>query len=118
VVVAVVAALFYFGVLSPGKLRQYKCKSLQSEAKSNLKESHERISKFISTEKRVPATYLDMAWEPKATPMRYEYEIRAYPNNGFSVEARATVPELNGDVWTIDENGTLTNNVNGCAVPR
>ena len=111
--VVVVAILFAVGVLSPAKFRQIKCRMKQQDGTSNLKEIRKRTADHLSKGDRV-SNLNDLDWAPKT--FEYDYNINVGFSGHFSIEAKAN--DLNGDVWTIDEGGTLVNKVNGCAVAR
>lgn len=90
------------------------CRGKQVEATSMLKESRKRLNDYGNRNGgKLVYSFDDLGWHPKAE--RYAYRIDLGFNGHFTIEASATTPEMNGDVWQIDELGTLTNKVNGCA---
>lgn len=116
-IVLVVAGLFAFKILKVGDVKQVQCRSKQTEAKSMLKEARKRlIDNASKNNNRFVSSWGDLAWEPKT--QRYAFNINLGFDGKFIVEARAQTDEMNGDVWHIDELGTLTNKVDGCASPR
>ena len=116
-VAAVIAALFFFKVLSLDDLKKYQCRSKQSEAKSMLKEAQKRLTEHAAKSSgRVPNNWADLAWEPKTK--RYDFVITDAGTNRFKVEARPKTHEMNGDVWTVDELATLSHVIDGCKAVR
>ena len=107
--VLVVVALIALKVVDPRRLKVYECRFHQRDATSTLKEIRSRISTNLG--KGDPAgSFGDLAWYPKTDA--YQYDIAIGFSGRFDVTARAR--NLNGDVWQIDENGTLINKVDGC----
>jgi hypothetical protein len=109
-----VISLFALDILHVGDFVRIGCRGKQGEAKQMLQETRKRLHAYsASNSGRVPNNYGDLGWEPKAE--RYVYSIQPSFDGRFIVEANPRTREMNGDVWQIDELGTLTNKVNGCA---
>jgi hypothetical protein len=108
-----VASLFAFDVVEVSDVVQIGCRGKQAEARKMLKESRKRVLRHVESHNgKLPTSYGELAWEPLGD--RYAYLIQPSFDGRFIVEANAKTREMNGDVWQIDELGTLTNKVNGC----
>jgi hypothetical protein len=107
-------ALFQFGVVEVSDFVQIGCRGKQAEARKMLKETRKRLHRYAEQNNgRLTSNFGDLAWDPRGE--RYVYLIQPSFDGRFIVEANAKTKEMNGDVWQIDEVGTLTNKVNGCA---
>jgi hypothetical protein len=114
IAVAVVAALFFVGVLSPKKLAEWKCRGRQLEAKSTLKEISKRIGDNLAKGKAA-SSFDDLAWWPKDTT-HYGYSIRMMLDGDYVVEAQGV--DVNGDKWSIDQRNELRNVIDGCGTEQ
>ena len=109
-----VITLFALDIVHVSDFVQIGCRGKQGEAKQMLKETRKRLIEYGSHNSgRLTSNFADLAWEPRGS--HYVYLINPSFDGRFIVEANARNAELNGDVWQIDEGGTLTNKVNGCA---
>lgn len=113
-VIGGVGALFALDIVKMSDFVRVGCRGKQSEAREMLQETRKRVLRYAeSNNGTMPRSYGELAWEPRGS--RYVYLINPSFDGRFVVEANASTREMNGDVWQIDEVGTLTNKVNGCA---
>ncbi len=93
---------------------KYKCKSKQSEAKSNLM-SLRTTMEMINVEKGQYAQSLADVKAEGFVPMGeyYEYEVTASGEKTFVAQARGK-GDMAGDVWKIDQTGKLSAVDNKC----
>jgi len=92
----------------------FKCRSRQSEAKTNFKALY-ITQEAHRAEHGHYGTFEEIGWRPRGAKVRYEYVLTRKSSGHFTAIAVARASSDNaGDVWMIDETNTLTNVVNAC----
>ena len=116
IVVAIIGSLAAIAI--PNFLN-YQKKAKQSEAKVNLgairtlaeayRAEHDT---YLPAGATVPYDPVVLGFEVKGTA-RYTYSVTVATATTFTVTATGTATGIAGDVWTIDQDGTLTDVVPG-----
>jgi type IV pilus assembly protein PilA len=108
----VVAIIGILAAIAIPNFMNYQCKAKQSEAKSSLGNIRTAQEAYFAEYDTYSSDLGKIGFEPKGTT-RYTYES----TNGASFTATATAKAdtgLDDDVWTITDQGVLTNDPNGC----
>ncbi len=112
----ILVGLFLFALFTsliiPGFI-PFQCRSVQSEAKGNLKALYIAEESFRAEHN----TYGDVemvAFEPRGSKLRYRYVITSAQQNAFEAFA-FRMDGKSDDVWHIDERNEIKNVLNGCA---
>jgi hypothetical protein len=102
-------------LFTPCFVKSNKCRSRQSEAKSNLKSLFVAQEAFRAEYDRYSTSFEELGWEPRGSLVRYRYVVEHAAAQHFSALAVALEPEqLAGDVWRMTDRNDLTNLVNRC----
>jgi hypothetical protein len=100
-------------LLSAAADDQLACKSMQSEARGNLKALYVAEEAYRAESDTYSTEISKLGFKPAGAKPRYSYEVKTATATKFVAEASAS---LNGrrDVWRIDESNNLVNFVDGC----
>lgn len=112
ILVGLFLLLLFASLLMPGFVR-FPCRSMQSEAKGNLK------ALYVAQESHRAEhnTYGDVdavGFAPKGATLRYRYVLTSVGPSAFEAFAYRIDGKAD-DVWHIDERNALNNVLNGCA---
>lgn len=109
---AVMGLLVVGALAAPGFVR-FPCRSMQAEAKANLKSA----LVALETHRAAHGAYAsleEVGFRPLGEVQRYRYELVEHGPDGFVVRASATSPELEGDIWEITQDNVLSHVSEGC----
>jgi hypothetical protein len=95
-------------VMRSSGLVKFQCRSMQSEAKGNLKSFFVAQEAFRAEYDRYGERAVEINFEPKFQK-RYRYALTDVTKNGFTVWAFGIADDVTGDVWRINENNELVN---------
>ncbi|WP_028323672.1 type IV pilin protein [Desulfatirhabdium butyrativorans] len=115
----VVAIIGILAAIAIPNFMNYQCKAKQSEAKSNLGNIRTAEEAYYAEKDSYGATLGDIGFSVKGTDKQsYSYGLAASGTGttaAFTATAGATAGgKLVGDVWTINQEGALTNTTNKC----
>lgn len=109
----VVAIIGVLAAIAIPNFLNYQCKAKQAEAKTNLGNIRTAQEAFRA-ENDTYTTSLTAIGFSASGDTRYAISITAASANSFTAQADGTAGDVSGDVWTMTENGTLTNGTNAC----
>jgi Tfp pilus assembly protein PilE len=125
----VLAMLFVLGVGAVGAVAKpnfdkFQCRSMQSEAKGNLKSFY--VSEESYRAENDTYTGAGLSWDssginsvnplgfsPRGQKIRYRYTVLEAGPTSFRAEAVGT-GDVEGDRWEIDQQNNLVNTSNAC----
>jgi type II secretory pathway pseudopilin PulG len=93
----------------------YKCHARQAEAAVALSTLRVVQAEFFQEQGTYSANLSQLGFRPPAGGKNYSYSARTPTPETFVVEARGT-GDVDGDVWTLTENGAVKNTVDGCGL--
>jgi hypothetical protein len=100
-------------VLNPPPLGM-RCRAKQSEAKGNLKALYVTMESDRA-ESSADVYSVPVEWLPRASKQRYRYFVSlGAEGRSFVAIAIGAHDDVRGDLWFIDDEGTLTNTQNAC----
>jgi type IV pilus assembly protein PilA len=115
IVVAIIGLLAAIGI--PNYVK-FQCRAKQTEAKSSLKTlyvAEETYRAEFNDYLRGDSAELRFAnFVVQGDRRRYFFSVANGSVMTFTGSARARSAEINGDLWTVNQTGTLTNVVPGC----
>jgi hypothetical protein len=96
----------------------FRCRSMQSEAKGNLKALYVAEESYRGECDVYDGDLKTISYEPKGARVRYRYVVTDVDNAdpahaSFRAWAFRTAGDFD-DVWSINSNNELVNEVNGC----
>jgi type IV pilus assembly protein PilA len=111
----VVAIIGILAAIAIPNFMNYQCKAKQTEAKTILGNIRVAQEAYLAEYDTYTDDTGDLGVSVKGGKIRYDIDFDGTPD-GSTFTARATANEagLNGDIWTIDQDGNLTNQTNGC----
>jgi hypothetical protein len=98
-------------VCSPVKMQ---CRSMQSEAKSNLKGLLVEQWQFRDANGRYARDISELGWQPRGQKLRYRYLIEPGAADTFTAYAIGTEDNVAGDVWQMTDKNHLSTLTNAC----
>lgn len=109
VIVVGVVGVVAFAMLSPGMVK-FKCRSMQSEAKGNLKAFLVMQQSFFAEHDRYGERADDVDFVPRvSSKQRYRYALTDVTDGGFTAWAFGIADDVEGDVWRITDENDLEN---------
>ena len=109
----VVAIIGILAAIAIPNFLTYQCKSRQSEAKANLGSIRVGEEAYYAEFDSYSTDQQAIGFSIKGSP-RYGYVITTPTSTEFTATATGSVGNVTGDVWTIDEEGILSNGNNAC----
>jgi prepilin-type N-terminal cleavage/methylation domain-containing protein len=106
----VVAVLGILAALAIANFAHYDCTAKQSEAKINLGAIHKNEEAYFAEYDTYTASKGAIGFAVKGND-RYNYTITVANGTGFTAKA---TDGPDGDVWSINSTGSLSNDTNGC----
>jgi len=100
------ATLAAIAVTSCNAVGQYKCRSLQTEAKSTLGAIKAAEVSYFAEHKTYTASTSELGVSIAAHHYTIELSITG-GGKGYKAIAKGDKPETTGDEWSVDESGTL-----------
>jgi len=109
----VVAILGILAALAVPNFMNYQCKAKQTEAKTYLGSIRTAEEAYFLEFETYSGDINTILFETKGF-LRYTYGIESATNSTFTGVANGTI---NGeqDLWRIDQNGQLSNDINACS---
>jgi type IV pilus assembly protein PilA len=92
---------------------KFQCRSMQSEAKANLKALLVAEESFRGENNTYSTDTAAIGFQPAGNKLRYRYVVTTATATAFGAEARGE-GDVDGDVWTIDQDGKLQSVQNTC----
>ena len=115
----VVAIIGILAAIAIPNFMNYQCKAKQSEAKSNLGNIRTAQEAYYAEKDSYGAKLSDIGFAIKGTDKQnYKYDLNASGTGtdaAFTASASASAGgKLLGDIWTINQEGVLSNTVPKC----
>jgi len=102
--------LLGFAILAPSCTLMFKCRSMQSEAKGNLKAFFVAQEVFHADHDRYGERAEDVGFAPRVgAKQRYRYALTDVTDGGFTAWAFGIADDVEGDVWRITDENDLEN---------
>jgi len=109
----VVAIIGILAAIAIPNFLNYQCKAKQSEAKANLGNIRTNEEAYFAEYDGYAESTDNLGFATKGNNSRYTYAIET-GDSAFTATATGSLKDTDDDVWTIDHNGTLTNDTNAC----
>ena len=109
-----VLAFLGWALFGPACFTKFGCRSMQSEAKGNLKVLYVAQESFRGEHERYGERAVDVGFVPRGNRLRYRYALTDVTADGFTAWAFGVDDDVKGDVWRITETLTLENVRNVC----
>src|SRR5689334_7476585 len=109
------ALVLAFPVLAGGCMsgqKRYMCLSRQAEAKASLKSVHTAETAYKAGHAKFGSSLTEIGFTP-ATARYYDVKIDSASDTAFSATATGK-DQSSGDVWSIDQTGTVVAKVDKC----
>ena len=109
----VVAIIGILAAIAIPNFLTYQCKSRQSEAKANLGSIRVGEESYFAEHDTYSAVKSAIGFATKGTA-RYTYSLASPSSTAFTATASGVTGNVEGDEWTMTEEGDLTNTNNVC----
>jgi hypothetical protein len=96
------------------EFRAYACRSMQSEAKTQLKSLYVALESYRAEYDVYIKDFKKLGWQPRGATVRYRYEIVSAARSKFLARATGVADEVKGDVWELDQDLNLVNVKKSC----
>jgi hypothetical protein len=102
-------------LLTPCCMLKFTCRSMQSEAKGNLKAWYVMQHSFFAEHDRFGERAVDVGFAPRVgAKQRYRYVLTDVTGGGFTAWAFGIADDVEGDVWRITDENDLENVWSAC----
>lgn len=95
----------------------FQCRSKQSEAKGNLRALAVAQTAHHASTSQYSSDLKAIEFAPRGETVRYDYAVVEAGPNTYRAVAKGMRDGMAGDVWTIDQTGTLQNVESACGAP-
>ena len=109
----VVAIIGILAAIAIPNFMNYQCKAKQSEAKTALGSVRTLQEAYRAEFDNYGASTAAIGFSPSGNT-RYTIAVSGSADDTFTATATGGKGTVAGDIWTIDESGTLTNSTNTC----
>jgi prepilin-type N-terminal cleavage/methylation domain-containing protein len=100
---------------------KFQCRAKQTEAKTSLKQvlvaeesyrgEHDSYVGGAAADLTIIGVILDPTQQAN---QRYVFDVQNATDSSYTAFANGVVGDVNGDLWSMDQNGALSNDINGC----